>query len=166
MKKEDEKTNISFHAAQIMDIHKIVYMWIKMREEFADPVSLLLDKDQREGEFFYLSLVNRICNPKSKSSNIVILAVYKKEPIGFGLGDIQVLDNSSHWIGYCREIYVKEKFRKRGIESSIRFKIIEELRKRKVSNVLYVVDYNEKEIESYRKNGFTPINITFMKEEK
>lgn len=165
MDKEVDNGNMGFELAKIMDIHKIVYMWIKMRDEFIDPIGILLDRDQKESEIFYMSLVGRICNPQIVKSNVVVLATYKKEPIGFGLGNIEHLDNSSHWIGYCREIYVKDRFRKRGVEISIRSKIIGEFKKRNVSKVLYVVDYNEKELEIYKKRGFTPIKITFAKEE-
>ena len=157
--------NIVFVPATVMDLHKIVYMWIKMREEFSDPVESLLDRDQREVEFFYRSLMLKVTDERFKNGNIVIIAFYKTEPIGFGLADVQVLDNSSHWLGYCREIYVKEKFRKRGIEVEIRRTLIEELKKRKVSKILYVVEYNDKIIESYQKKGFVPIKITFIKEE-
>ncbi len=164
---KNEKGNISFEFAKIMDVHKIVYMWMKMKEEFSDPIYSILDKDHREAELFYLSLVNKISSKESQNSNIIILALYKKEPIGFGIGDIRILENSSHWIGYCNEIYVKDKFRNRGIEGSIRFKIIEELKKRKVSKVLYIVDYiDSKNIQDYINKGFNPVRIIFIKEEK
>lgn len=160
--------NITFRLAQIMDIHKIVYMWIKMREEFSDPVYSILDRDHKEAEIFYISLVDKLYSPQLKDTNIILLALYKTEPIGFGMGTIRILENSSHWLGYCREgeIYVKEKFRNRGIEGDIRLRIVKELNERKVSKVLYEVDYNEKIVKTYKDKGLTPIKIIFMRDEK
>lgn len=165
--KTEEKGNISFKMAEIMDIHKIVYMWVKMKEEFIDPIYSVLDKDHREAELFYVSLVNKMCSTDIKNGNVIILALYKKEPIGFGMGEVRILENSSHWVGYCNDIYVKEKFRDRGIESSIRFRIIEELKKKKVSKTLYMVNYKGEEgIKDYIKSGFIPVKVILIKEEK
>lgn len=157
--------DLSYKLATMMDAHHIVYMWRKMRGEFSDPVREVLDTVTSEHEFFYVNLFAKLISPKLKKFNIIIIAKYKEEPIGFGLGDIRVLDNSSHLIGHSREIYAKERFRNKGVEGSIRLRIIEEFKKRNVSKVLYDIVYNDNVLSTYSKLGFKPIRVTFMKEE-
>jgi ribosomal protein S18 acetylase RimI-like enzyme len=83
---------------------------------------------------------------------VVILAIENKKVIGYISGLIE--SNSYEKFGYIEEVFVKQKYRKKGISSQLKDKFLEFLKSKDVILCRIDVNPDNPAQETYKKWGF------------
>ena len=149
---------MNIRKATIYDMFAIGEMWVKMQESMNLP---LRSYDDAEKEKFICGLTQKIYKP----DRVILVAIHEQKCVGFIMGYAHYFEyGTSNLVGTCEHLYVEEGHRNNGLA----YKLIDTLQNHGKAmgcgELEIITKYDERLIKAYKRKGFIPSEVVFIKE--
>lgn len=144
--------------ATIYDIFAIADMWQLMQKEMDLPFK---HYDDIEKEKFLVSLIPKIYSP----DRVILVAEMYDKVVGFVMGYAHYpAYGTSSLTGTCEHFYIYPEYRNKGIANKLLDILQMHGKNMGCNEIELITKYDPKLIEVYKRKGYTPSEIVFIKE--
>lgn len=153
--------NITYRKATLWDAVIVTKMWADMMDE-VELVGRCADREQMD-RFLVGHSAKLILN----DYHTIIAEDEREYPVGFVTGYIHYYEyGSSKLVGTCDNLYVRPLYRTSGGEISLKLvdRLIEWVDSMGAEEYEFLTKYNEREIKVWQRRGYTPAQVTFIRE--
>ncbi len=144
--------------ATVWDANRISELWVKLMDE----VSILgRTSNDIERERFFIDILTKI---KGESSSVIV-ATEGDNIIGFASCYLHYYSHgTSNLIGTCDNIYIEKEHRGDGLMDEMLGMLMTFAKSYKVKEFEFLTIYNPSLIKVWTRKGYTPVQVTYMKE--